>query len=83
MTGCVSGYGVKDMGGNVDEWARNVTHKGKPYESYFKGGHWCKGARNRCRPQTASHDESTRYYAEGFRCCATPIADAPAPVGSR
>lgn len=72
MPGCVSPFGVKDMGGNVDEWTRNVTRNGKPYQSFFKGGHWCKGARNRCRPQTDSHDETTRYYAEGFRCCSDP-----------
>jgi formylglycine-generating enzyme required for sulfatase activity len=69
MPRCVSPFGVKDMGGNVDEWTVNVTLGGKPYRSMFKGGHWCKGARNRCRPTTESHDESTAYYAEGFRCC--------------
>ena len=66
---CVSPYGVYDMGGNVDEWTENVTLGGRPYRSLFKGGHWAKGARNRCRPTTESHNESTVYYAEGFRCC--------------
>lgn len=75
MPGCVSPYGVKDMGGNVDEWAVNVTLGGKPYQSIFKGGHWCGGARNRCRPTTESHDETTRYYSQGFRCCAAPAGD--------
>jgi hypothetical protein len=70
MPRCRSAYGVMDMGGNVDEWAVNVTLHGKPYQSVFKGGHWVGGARNRCRPITASHDETTAYYAEGFRCCA-------------
>lgn len=70
--GCKSPYGVMDMGGNVDEWAVNITLHGKPYMSVFKGGHWVGGARNRCRPQTESHDETTAYYAEGFRCCADP-----------
>jgi formylglycine-generating enzyme len=69
MPDCVSPYGVHDLGGNVDEWTVNVTLHGKPYASMFKGGHWCKGARNRCRPTTESHDETTAYYAEGFRCC--------------
>ncbi len=72
MPRCKSPYGVMDMGGNVDEWAVNVTLGGKPYMSIFKGGHWCSGARNRCRPTTESHDETTAYYAEGFRCCANP-----------
>jgi len=75
MPGCKSPYGVMDMCGNVDEWAVNVTYRGKPYQSVFKGGHWVRGARNRCRPVTTSHDESTAYYAEGFRCC----ADVEAP----
>ncbi|MFO0660090.1 MAG: SUMF1/EgtB/PvdO family nonheme iron enzyme [Polyangiaceae bacterium] len=70
--GCVSPFGIMDMGGNVDEWTVNITLGGKPYRSMFKGGHWCKGARNRCRPNTESHDETTAYYAEGFRCCADP-----------
>jgi hypothetical protein len=75
MPRCRSPYGVMDMGGNVDEWAVNVTLHGKPYQSVFKGGHWVSGARNRCRPITASHDESTFYYAEGFRCCADVLND--------
>ena len=70
FSGCTSPFGAMDLGGNVDEWAVNVTLGGKPYKSIFKGGHWCKGARNRCRPTTESHDETTVYYAEGFRCCA-------------
>lgn len=76
MPDCKSPYGVMDMAGNVDEWAVNVTLRGKPYQSVFKGGHWVSGARNRCRPVTASHDETTAYYAEGFRCC----ADSTAPT---
>jgi sulfatase modifying factor 1 len=72
MPRCRSPYGVMDMGGNVDEWAANVTLHGKPYKSLFKGGHWMHGARNRCRPVTTSHDETIAYYAEGFRCCADP-----------
>lgn len=84
MSACVSPYGVHDMGGNVDEWTVNVTLHGKPYQSMFKGGHWCKGARNRCRPHTESHDETTAYYAEGFRCCADvlPTQQEQAPSGT-
>jgi len=78
MPRCRSSYGVMDMTGNVDEWAVNVTLDGKPYRSVFKGGHWVSGARNRCRPVTTSHDETTAYYAEGFRCCADlRLASAP------
>ncbi len=73
MPRCKSPYGVMDMTGNVDEWTTNVTLHGKPYQSAFKGGHWISGARNRCRAVTVSHDESTYYYCEGFRCCADAI----------
>jgi formylglycine-generating enzyme required for sulfatase activity len=76
MPRCRSPYGIMDMGGNVDEWTVNVTLKGKPYQSALKGGHWVSGARNRCRPQTVSHDETTTYYAEGFRCCASLLGEA-------
>ncbi len=69
---CTSPYGVHDMNGNVDEWTRNVTLGGKPYESIFKGGHWVEGARDRCRPNTSSHGPTFSFYAEGFRCCADP-----------
>jgi formylglycine-generating enzyme len=79
MPGCVSPFGVHDMGGNVDEWTVNVTLHGRPFRSMFKGGHWCGGARNRCRPTTESHDETTAYYAEGFRCCADLSRPPPTP----
>ena len=79
MPRCRSPYGVMDMGGNVDEWTVNVTWHGKPHKSLLKGGHWMGGARNRCRPVTSRHDETTAYYAQGFRCCADPTAGDPAP----
>jgi formylglycine-generating enzyme len=67
MLGCVSPYGVYDMTGNVDEWV--VNSSGKPYVSSLKGGHWVKGARNRCRPDTLIHGPETVYYEIGGRCC--------------
>ncbi|MBN1605218.1 MAG: SUMF1/EgtB/PvdO family nonheme iron enzyme [Polyangiaceae bacterium] len=79
MPRCRSPYGVMDMGGNVDEWTVNVTWKGKPHKSLLKGGHWMGGARNRCRPVTARHGETTSYYAQGFRCCADPTMTEQAP----
>lgn len=68
-TTCVSPYGVIDLTGNVDEWTYNATGDGHPYASAFKGGHWVRGIRNRCRPKTSSHNENFAFYAEGFRCC--------------
>ncbi|MFO0652697.1 MAG: SUMF1/EgtB/PvdO family nonheme iron enzyme [Polyangiales bacterium] len=64
---CVSPYGVRDMTGNVDEWA--VSRTGTPFQSALKGGYWGR-IRARCRPATRRHDESFRYYQIGFRCCA-------------
>ena len=69
MPGCVSPYGIYDMTGNVDEWTVNITEKNRKFMSRFQGGHWAKGARNRCRPATTSHDEKFAFYCEGFRCC--------------
>ena len=67
MEGCVSDYGVHDMTGNVDEWV--VNSSGSPYVSGLMGGHWVKGARNRCRPETLAHGPIFEYYAAGGRCC--------------
>lgn len=64
---CESPYGVRDMTGNVDEWA--VSRNGTPYRSVLKGGYWGR-VRTRCRPATRRHDENFRYYQIGFRCCA-------------
>lgn len=66
---CKSAYGVYDLTGNVDEMTTNYSHNNKPYRLSYKGGHWVGGARNRCLPATLSHDESTKYYCEGWRCC--------------
>jgi formylglycine-generating enzyme required for sulfatase activity len=67
MPGCVSPYGVYDMTGNVDEFV--VNSSGHPYKSALMGGHWIKGARNRCRPETLAHNEVSAYYEFGGRCC--------------
>lgn len=66
MPRCVSAYGVYDMTGNVDE---SVTHSDGPYKSAEMGGHWVKGARNRCRPKTTVHGEDFAFYEIGGRCC--------------
>ncbi len=68
---CISGYGVQDLTGNVDEWV--VNEKGKPHSSGLKGGYW-SWVRGRCRPMTDGHAEDFRYYQIGFRCCADPPA---------
>ena len=67
MPNCVSDYGVYDMTGNVDE--ATVNESGVPYKNALKGGHWVKGARNRCRPETTQHPESFANYESSIRCC--------------
>jgi formylglycine-generating enzyme required for sulfatase activity len=67
MPHCVSPYGAYDMTGNVDEWVKNTSDVG--WHSGLKGGHWVKGARNRCRPETVAHGPNFQYYQIGFRCC--------------
>lgn len=70
MPKCVSPFGAYDMTGNADEWARNVTMRGQPFISLFKGGHMLGRVRNRCRPSTTAHGPDFSYHVEGFRCCA-------------
>lgn len=70
MPRCVSPFGVYDMTGNADEWAKNVTMGGRPFVSLFKGGHMLGKVRNRCRPSTTAHGPEFYYHVEGFRCCA-------------
>jgi formylglycine-generating enzyme required for sulfatase activity len=77
MDRCVSGYGVRDMTGNFDEWVDNdepVPPTGPHVGMWaaLKGGAWGH-VRNACRPTTVSHSPGWAYYFVAFRCC----ADAP------
>lgn len=67
MDRCVSDYGVYDLTGNVDEATINESRE--PTINALKGGHWVKGARNRCRPETTLHPESFANYESSYRCC--------------
>lgn len=74
MPRCVSGFGVRDMTGNFDEWVTNdqpVPAKGPDTGKYaaLKGGAWGH-VRNACRPLTTSHAPQWSYYFVAFRCCA-------------
>jgi hypothetical protein len=94
--GCVSGFGVHDLTGNVDEWvtADEDTHKPSQWAG-LKGGAWGH-VRNACRPMTTSHPPEFTYYFISFRCCgeaagegqpgakiwkAPPLAKHPPPGG--
>jgi sulfatase modifying factor 1 len=75
MGGCVSGYGVYDLTGNLDEWA--LADRDRPEEravfTALKGGAWGH-VRNACRPVTTSHDATFSYYFVSFRCCKDPAS---------
>ena len=68
---CRSPFGVYDLTGNVDEWARSVRPEG--YPSILKGGYWGP-VRTRCLASTRAHGEGYYDYQQGLRCC----ADVPA-----
>jgi formylglycine-generating enzyme len=63
---CVSGWGVHDMSGNIDEWVINESHD--PYVSGLMGGH-VFGVRNASRPMTDAHGPGFLWYETGGRCC--------------
>ncbi len=64
---CLSPFGVRNLVGNVDEWAIRDGFI-KPYRATMRGGWWLAG-RNNCRAQTTAHDEVYFGAQSGFRCC--------------
>lgn len=74
--GCVSGFGVHDLTGNVDEWIFSEEPRGKARWAGLKGGAWGH-VRNACRPMTTSHPPDFTYYFISFRCCADATGEAP------
>jgi Sulfatase-modifying factor enzyme 1 len=70
---CKSAFGVHDLIGNVDEWARSTVKDERP--SILKGGFWGR-VRTRCRSSTRAHGEAYSMFQQGFRCC----ADRQAPT---
>jgi formylglycine-generating enzyme len=78
--GCVSGFGVHDMTGNLDEWVNAEAAHDTSLWAGLKGGAWGH-VRNACRPMTVSHPPEFAYYFITFRCCAD-AAQAPADAAS-
>lgn len=76
--GCVSGFGVHDLTGNVDEWVNAEATYKKSKWAGLKGGAWGH-VRNACRPMTTSHAPDFTYYFVSFRCCANAAKD---PMGA-
>lgn len=77
LPGCVSGFGVHDQTGNVDEWVNAEATYAKSRFAGLKGGAWGH-VRNACRPMTVSHPPEFTYYFVSFRCCADAAPDAAA-----
>jgi sulfatase modifying factor 1 len=77
---CTSGFGVRDMTGNFDEWVTaDRPHTGKYDKSEWaalKGGAWGH-VRNACRPTTTSHPPDFTYYFIAFRCCKDASGSEP------
>lgn len=77
LPGCVSGYGVRDLTGNFDEWVtRDAPPESKSKWAGLKGGAWGH-VRNACRPVTTSHPPQFTYYFISFRCCRDADGSAP------
>lgn len=77
--GCVSGFGVHDLTGNLDEWVNTEKTYEKSKWAGLKGGAWGH-VRNACRPMTTSHAPEFTYYFVSFRCCSDA---APDPAASK
>jgi sulfatase modifying factor 1 len=78
MKGCVSGYGVFDLTGNMDEWVTRAERNDHEKSAWagLKGGAWGH-VRNACRPMTTSHPPDFTYYFITFRCCKEPRGVPP------
>ncbi|AKT37045.1 uncharacterized protein CMC5_011710 [Chondromyces crocatus] len=78
--GCVSGFGVHDLTGNLDEWVHAEEPRGRSRWAGLKGGAWGH-VRNACRPMTTSHAPEFTYYFISFRCCADAAPDTETTTG--
>jgi hypothetical protein len=79
LEGCVSGFGVRDLTGNFDEWVTvDQRVEDKSEWAGLKGGAWGH-VRNACRPMTTSHPPDFQYYFIAFRCCREAHGGDPSP----
>lgn len=65
---CVSPFGVRDMSGNIEEWATIDGATSRGWRSTMKGAWWLPG-RNHCRARTLGHGEIYSGPQIGVRCC--------------
>jgi hypothetical protein len=69
---CVSGYGVFDLTGNIEEWVVRSQEHANDYPHVLKGCYWAGcygGAKPRCGSTNPAHADGFLYYETGFRCC--------------
>lgn len=73
LPGCVSGYGVFDLTGNVEEWVVRTKPHVNNYPHVMKGCYWSGcygGSKPKCSSTNPAHADGFKYYETGFRCCA-------------
>ncbi|MFI5302161.1 MAG: SUMF1/EgtB/PvdO family nonheme iron enzyme [Polyangiales bacterium] len=71
---CVSSYGVRDLVGNVEEWARRdeaVALQTHTKQTLLMGSWWMPG-RSTCRGVNGGHEATYEGPETGYRCCANP-----------
>ena len=69
---CVSGYGVFDMTGNVEEWVVRTKPHANSYPHVLKGCYWAGcfgGSKPTCQSTNPAHADGFMFYETGFRCC--------------
>ncbi len=66
--GCMSGYGVVDMSGNVSEWTASEGD-----DATICGGSFVSGRFSSCK-SLYSLSKTQRYIFNGVRCCTKPTA---------
>jgi hypothetical protein len=69
---CVSGYGVFDLTGNIEEWVVRTKPHQNNYPHVLKGCYWAGcygGTKPKCSSTNPAHASAFRYYETGFRCC--------------
>jgi hypothetical protein len=69
--GCVNGFGVYDMVGNIHEWVHGDARR---TNGTFAGGYYLDTAKNGdgCNYRTTAHAHDYHDYSTGFRCCSDP-----------
>jgi len=69
---CVSGYGVFDMTGNIEEWVVRTKPHANSYPHVLKGCYWAGcfgGSKPTCQSTNPAHADGFMFYETGFRCC--------------